>query len=99
MKPHVTEPQAELNRGSDSVQRLVRLLRDLKTISGMDPNVSEWRAKRMPPEKLKEELRDFVAWYRQHAEETSQRLEFALWDYDESNRCRSEIAGWRKRSD
>ena len=24
MKPHVTEPQAELNRGSDSVERLVR---------------------------------------------------------------------------
>ena len=60
-------------------QRLVLLAKELKRITGEDPNVTIKEARTMDPAKLEEQLRAFGSWYRSHAEETAQRVEGAIW--------------------
>ena len=68
-------------------QRQVLLAKELKRITGMDPNVSIKSARTMDPAELEQQLRSFGDWYRNHAEETAQRVEGAIWSAldDEEN--------------
>jgi hypothetical protein len=69
-------------------QRLVLLAKELKRITGEDPNVTIKKARTMAPAELEEQLRDFGRWYRSHAETTVQSVEQAIWYAldDEENR-------------
>lgn len=73
---------------SGRVHPLVILSERLRGIASMDPGVSKREAKRLAanaPDVLEEKLRDFVTWYQEHAKNTAQTLDNAIFAYDEDN--------------
>lgn len=76
-----------MSRSTVGQQRLVLLAKELKRITGIDPNVTIKQARTMDPAELEDQLRAFGRWYRSHAENTAQGVEGAIWSAldDEEN--------------
>ena len=88
MAEEIQTSKSDSRAPSGRVHPLVILSCRLRGIASMDPGVSKRKAKRLAasdPTALEEKLRDFVAWYANHAENTTQTLERAIYAFDEDN--------------